>query len=191
MAWWASGGLLDGMNDLWGTIFGSRKRRDAQAHAQIVKGLDLDQATLMQFAAEFAGRQNRTWVEALVDALNRLPRPVLTFSVIGLFILAPLDPERFLKIATAFEVIPPGFWALLSIIVGFYFGGRMQLKAQDFRLKGEAVATAQKLMDVQAKLTEQFDTPLTEHAYRAALADRTKPLPNQVILEWNRRRQSS
>jgi len=29
--------------------------------------------------------------------------------------------------------LPAGYWALVTVIIGFYFGGRMQLKAQDFQ----------------------------------------------------------
>lgn len=186
----AIGGLFKPVNKMVETVFGSRKAREAQSHQETIAGLGLDEATLMQFASEFAERKNRTWWDSFVDGLNRLPRPLLTIAVIGLFVLAPADPERFLFIASAFELIPPGFYALLSVIIGFYFGGRMQLKSQDFAVKGKVAETAKEFVAAKREVAKAFaeDEPMTEKAYRAAMADRSKPLSNKVILEWKKRR---
>jgi len=110
--------------------------------------------------------------------------------VLGMFILAPANPEHFLKIATAFSVIPPGFWALMSIIVGFYFGGRMQLKSQDFQVTASTVKAAGDLVRARQDLAALFaesDEPVTEKKYQAAMKDTAIPLSNRVIEEWNRR----
>ncbi|MGH6943433.1 MAG: 3TM-type holin, partial [Geminicoccaceae bacterium] len=69
-----------------------------------------DLASLQQFAAEFHDRANRTWWDSLIDGLNRLPRPVITIGILSFFVLAPLDPERFVRIARGYEVMPDGFW---------------------------------------------------------------------------------
>ncbi|MEO1043785.1 MAG: 3TM-type holin [Pseudomonadota bacterium] len=186
------GSILGQTRNLWGTVFGDKAKREEQRHQQVIEGLDLDQATLAQFAAEFTPRSNRTWWDSLVDGLNRLPRPIMAFGVLGMFILAPIDPVRFTTIAEAYSVIPPGFWALLSIIIGFYFGGRMQLKSQDFQVKGQTAAAASLLAKSQEQLAEAFGRskePLTERAYQAALKNNEEPLSNRVILEWNRRNQ--
>ena len=191
MAWYSAvGAIFEPINRVVRTVFGSRAERDAQQHLETLEGLGLDQATLAQFAAEFGARQNRTWWDSLVDGLNRLPRPLLTFAVLALFVLAPADPERFLEIAVAYEAVPDGLWALLAIIIGFYFGGRMQIKSQDFRIKGSAVKAAEDMVKVQRDLARVFeaeDEPLTEKAYRDAMRDTSTPLSNRVIEEWNRR----
>ena len=99
-----------------------------------------DLASLQQFAAEFHGRERRTWWDSLVDGLNRLPRPLITLGILAFFVLAPLEPVRFLEVAKVYEIMPDGFWALLSVIVAFYFGGRMQLKRQDMAVNGRRLA---------------------------------------------------
>jgi Holin of 3TMs, for gene-transfer release len=75
--------------------------------------------------------------------------------VVAFFVLAPLDPLRFAQVARAYELMPDGFWALLSIIVAFYFGGRMQLKRQDTALKGSLLAVAREVLAMQRAACER------------------------------------
>ena len=42
-------------------------------------------------------------------------------------------PEGAAVAFAALALLPAGYWALVTVIIGFYFGGRMQLKAQDFQ----------------------------------------------------------
>ncbi|HEX2480144.1 MAG TPA: 3TM-type holin, partial [Geminicoccaceae bacterium] len=104
-----------------------------------------DLAALEQLAAGFEPRTERTRWDAFIDGLNRVPRPLITLGVLAFFLLAPLDPLRFAQIARAYELMPDGFWALLSIIVAFYFGGRMQLKRQDLAIRGGALEVVREL----------------------------------------------
>ena len=46
------------------------------------------------------------------------------------------DPAAFAALA----LLPAGYWALVTVIIGFYFGGRMQLKAQDFQKSVQSAA---------------------------------------------------
>ena len=73
--------------------------------------------------------------------------------------LAPLDPLRFAQVARAYELMPDGFWALLSIIVAFYFGGRMRLKRQDMAVKGGALEAAEELLAMQRAARERDQAP--------------------------------
>ena len=107
-------------------------------HVERLALSDQDLASLQQFAAEFHAREGRTWWDSLIDGLNRLPRPLITLGILAFFVLAPLEPVRFLEIAKIYALMPDGFWALLSVVVAFYFGGRMQLKRQDMTVKGGA-----------------------------------------------------
>nr|WP_170540999.1 holin family protein [Ruegeria arenilitoris] len=78
-------------------------------------------AALQQLAAETAAPG---LFGAFVDALNRLPRPLITFGALGLFVFAMVDPEAFTVRITALTLIPDPLWYLLGAIVGFYFGAR-------------------------------------------------------------------
>ena len=175
-------------------VFKENKEKQAQRHHEQTMALNQqDMASLQQYATEFIARERRTWWDSVVDGLNRLPRPMIVLGVLFFFILAPSDPVYFLQIAQAYEAMPEGFWALLSIIVAFYFGGRMQLKSQDFKIKGNAVQAAKDMVTIRREFRElaREDQPLTERTYRAALADEGRPLPNRVIQEWNRRRKQA
>lgn len=146
-----------------------------------------DLASLRQFADEFKSNRTATAWDSFVDGLNRLPRPLITLGILGLFVLAPADPVRFLQIAQAYQVMPDGFWALLSIIIAFYFGGRMQLKRQQMQIAGGALETAREIVGVRKAmrtLTEE-EEPRTERLYqRAVEAAGPGPRTNRVVEAW-------
>ncbi len=72
-----------------GRVFvGDKAAGQAQHH-------DETMTTLNQYAAEFRRLENRTWWDALVDGLNRLPRPLLALGTVGLFAHAMGDPVGF------------------------------------------------------------------------------------------------
>lgn len=110
-------GLLGGVDDLVKTIFGSRESRDSAEHEEQMSVMD-------QFAAEFMPRENRTRWDSFVDGLNRLPRPIMTFGVIGLFAYCAADPAGFAVMMQALALMPEYGWGLLAVVVGFWFGGK-------------------------------------------------------------------
>jgi hypothetical protein len=187
-------------------VFKPNAEKEAErGHAERLAVSAQDLASLQQFAAEFQPRSDRTWWDSFIDGLNRLPRPLITLGVLAFFVLAPFDPLRFAQIARAYELMPDGFWALLSIIVAFYFGGRMQLKRQDMAIKDGALAVAREVVAVQRARERdeaarasapQVDEPVrTDHEAVATLdADSSKSLSsgstreNRVIEAWKRHR---
>jgi Holin of 3TMs, for gene-transfer release len=150
-----------------------------------------DLASLEQFAAEFQPRSHRTWWDSLIDGLNRVPRPLITLAVLAFFVLAPFDPLRFAQIARAYELMPDGFWALLSIIVAFYFGGRMQLKRQDMAIKGGALEVAREVLAMQRAAHARNDERRAEPAHPEAPSEpavEQTGRTNSVIEVWKRQR---
>lgn len=125
------------------------------AEATAARDHSLDQAALEQYAAEFRALQQRSWFDALVDGLNRLVRPMITLTVLGVIPAVMLRPEQMAVAFAALALLPTGYWALVSVIIGFYFGGRMQLKAQDFeRSVQAAVSRAPKVIKSIESLRE-------------------------------------
>ena len=157
-----------------------------RGHAERMAVSAQDLASLEQFAAEFQPRSQRTWWDSFIDGLNRLPRPLITLGVLAFFVLAPFDPLRFAQIARAYELMPDGFWALLSIIVAFYFGGRMQVKRQDMTIKDGALTVAREVMAVQ-QARERDEAARAPLAPTDAAPAPDGP-PNRVIETWKRRR---
>ena len=62
-----------------------------------------------------------TWFDSLIDGLNRLVRPVMTFWVFGIL-------TGMLGIPAHLADIPPMLWNIIWTIVTFWFGSRMLFK---------------------------------------------------------------
>ncbi|SMF56089.1 Holin of 3TMs, for gene-transfer release [Alteromonadaceae bacterium Bs31] len=187
MAWWNFiGDALKGGKDVAEVFVENKENKGQRQHAEQMADVNRDLASLSQFSDEFHSRQNRTWWDSFVDGLNRLPRPLLTIAIVSFFVLAPLDPARFLEIAKAYELMPPGYWALLSIIIGFYFGGRMQLKAQDFTIKKSAVQAAKELVQIKKEFRQLDDDKESTESkiFDTAKVSAGKVLKNSVVQQW-------
>ena len=130
-------------------------------------------AALGQFAAEFGGAR-RGWFDRAIDGLNRLPRPMLAFGTLGLFVAAMAEPVWFAARMQGIALIPEPLWWLMGAIVSFYFGARHQTKTQDFQR--DMAATLVRAKEVEA-------------AVAALASDEDTPSPNDgnaALDEWRR-----
>lgn len=189
MSWFSAiTGLFRPAKELVEVFKPNAEEEAERAHAERIAVSEQDMASLQQFASEFAARQNRTWWDSTVDGLNRLPRPLITLGILAFFVLAPLDPVRFLEIAKVYEIMPDGFWALLGVVIAFYFGGRMQLKGQDMAVRGKTVEAARDLIALRKEFRElgRDEEPASERVFRRALENGGRRPPNKVIEEWKR-----
>ncbi len=137
-------------------VFSENAEKAAQRSA------DEQMALLSTYQAEFNNRTNRTLIDAIADGFNRLVRPFIVTIIISIFVIAYFSPTRFTEISLAMGSIPGGYWALLSVIISFYFGGRMQLKSQDFQLKSAQVTAVKALIETKKefrKLEMNSDEP--------------------------------
>jgi hypothetical protein len=114
---------------------------------------------LEQYASEFKSGKTG-WFNALVDGMNRLPRPVLALGTVGLFAFSMVDPVAFSVRMQGLDTIPRELWWLLGAIVSFYFGARELHYVR-----------AQKTM-ARPKVTQQLaQVPATAERDNAAVAD--------------------
>lgn len=150
---WVSG-IFSGAKDVAEVFTENAEKKGGRSHVERLADMDYDSAVLEQFSKEFHQRNNRNRWDAFVDGLNRLPRPMITIAILSFFILTPIYPEKFLEIAQAYQLMPNGYWALLSIIISFYFGGRMQIKSQDMALRQDAIVAAKQLMGLRQELQQ-------------------------------------
>ena len=88
-------------------------------------------AALRQLGAEYDD-PGLGWFDRFVNGLNRLPRPMLAFGTLGLFVYAMVDPPGFGKRMVGLNLVPEPLWWLLGAVVGFYFGAR---EAHYFRVR--------------------------------------------------------
>lgn len=91
------------------------RRMELSAEAQM--------AALRQLGEEYQ-HPALSWFDRMVNGLNRLPRPLLAFGTLGLFVYAMLDPEAFARRMVGLNAVPEPLWWLLGAIVAFYFGAR-------------------------------------------------------------------
>jgi hypothetical protein len=205
MSWWTAipvigdlvkgvGGAVTDVAHVWkeDTEAGAQRR-----HAEAMAVTEQDMATLQQFAKEFSARDTGWW-DSFVNGLNRLPRPLITFGILSMFVIAPLWPDRFVLIAQGWQLIPEGAWALLGVVIAFYFGGRMQLKSQDFALTKAQLEASKRIIAMRHKLPAPAEE---DGRFRDLATDEVlekRPLPdtrasdamavsNRVIEEWHRR----
>lgn len=124
-----------------GALFGSGNvvketaevfRVNAEAQAQ--RGASYDTAALAQMAAEFQARGQRGWFDRFMDGVNRVPRPAIVLGLLGLLVWTPIDPEGAAKTFSAWAALPTGYWALMSVVVSFYFGARYDAKNKEHAL---------------------------------------------------------
>ncbi len=162
------GGVIDSAKGLYTAIAGDRSARDSNAHSE-------QMAVYNQFAAEFRHLQGRTWWDSLIDGLNRLPRPVMTFGTLALFVWCVADPPAFIEAMGALSAVPEMLWVIFLTIVSFWFGGK--LLAKDLKFKPPSVADIKQANDLASEVR-----------YSHEMRDTEKPLTNAAILEWNKRR---
>lgn len=133
------------------------------AEKAAVREADARSESLEQFAAEFIHARPGLF-DRFVDALNRLPRPMLALGTIWLFVMAMRQPDAFIRGMEGLTLVPEPLWWLMGAIVSFYFGARHQAKGQEFQR-----AMAQSLIVAQSRRA-----PVTEVA----------PTANAALLEW-------
>jgi hypothetical protein len=189
--WGAIAGMFQPARELVEVFKTNAENQAERSHEERMELSRQDLAALEQFAAEFKSARTSTAWDSFIDGLNRLPRPLITLGILGLFVLAPADPVRFLAIAEAYQLMPDGFWALLSIIIAFYFGGRMQVTRQQMSIKGGALDAAKEIVKAKKAFRDlaEDDEPSPGKAIREP---ETTASPDQrgnaVVAAWLQRR---
>ena len=189
--WSAVTGVFRPAKELVEVFKPNAEKQAERGHQERMEISRQDLASLQQFADEFKSKRTSTAWDSFVDGLNRLPRPLITLGILGLFILAPADPIRFLEIAQAYQIMPDGFWALLSIIIAFYFGGRMQVTRQTMSIAGGALDAAKEIVNVRKAFRDlaEEEQPATERLYqKAEQTAGAEARTNRVVAAWLKRR---
>ncbi|MEQ5870229.1 carboxylesterase [Sagittula sp. NFXS13] len=179
-------GLIQALTALFGgnrnTIAEVAQVFRVNAEASDARGFDLDTAALNQFAAEFVARSQRTWWDSLVDGLNRLPRPLFTAGVFALLGWTFIDPVKMAEVFGSWAIIPTPVWALITVVVTFFFGGRAQVKDQDFqRDMAGVMASTQTFLSQRRELRALAEEPALQ---TVGGDDDTTSDPNPALADW-------
>lgn len=152
-------------------------------------------AALAQFANEFSAPR-KSGFDAVVDGINRLPRPMLAFGTIGLMIAALVDPIWFAARMQGVALVPDPLWWLMGAIVSFYFGARHQFKAQQYEASlASSLAAApnvianiealKQLAKVRTAHSDEDKTDFSESATRKKRVETPSDiLPNRALDDW-------
>jgi hypothetical protein len=118
----ALGEAAEGLAEVF--VPSATRRMELSAEAQM--------AALRQLGEEYQ-HPALSWFDRMVNGLNRLPRPLLAFGTLGLFVHAMVDPGSFATRMVGLNAVPDPLWWLLGAIVAFYFGAR---ETHYFRTRG-------------------------------------------------------
>lgn len=109
----ALGSAVQGVAEVF--VPSATRRMELSAEAQM--------AALHQLGEEY-GQPSFGLFDRVVNGLNRLPRPMLAFGTLGLFVFAMVEPQAFAQRMVGLNAVPEPLWWLLGAIVAFYFGAR-------------------------------------------------------------------
>ena len=166
---------------------GNRAEREAAEAEQML-------AALQQYGLEFQqpaqGRFDR-----FMNALNRLPRPLLVVGTLSLFVYAMAAPAGFALRMDGLALVPDPLWWLLGAIVSFYFGARelhyQRARAGAIAPRLAALATRETTQGGTTETLALAETPLLASAPRAASqkasvvkVNAADPRFNAAIEEW-------
>ena len=160
------------VTDVAEVFVGNRAARDAAEHAEFT-------AVVGQYGEEFE-RAGGSRFDALVNALNRLPRPLMVMGTLGLFVYAMAAPTGFSLRMQGLALVPEPLWWLLGAIVSFYFGAR------ELHYRREAPAAPPPPVRHLAAAETAPATP--QPISLAAEAGAAEPDFNAALEEWRRLR---
>lgn len=86
-------------------------------------------------AAGTLGLQGRpkAGFDRAMDALNRLPRPLMALGILALIAAALIDPVWFSARMDALAQVPEALWWLIGAVISLFFGARYQTTGQQFQ----------------------------------------------------------
>ena len=68
--------------------------------------------------------KGRIGYNQIIDAMNRLPRPVMALLTLAIFLVAGLNPDWFEARMQALAAVPEPMWWIIGAVITFFFGAR-------------------------------------------------------------------
>ena len=113
-----------------------------------------------------------------MDALNRLPRPLMALGTLALIAAALIDPVWFSARMDALAQMPEALWWLIGAVISLFFGARYQTQGQQFQREiiGALVPVTPVAVTTLRAATTGGDARLTLTA--------EVPAANPALTEW-------
>ena len=77
--------------------------------------------------------RRRAAYDRLLDAVNRLPRPLTVLGSLTLLASALIAPDWFAARMEALSDMPEALWWIIGAVLSLHFGGRYQHEAHEFQ----------------------------------------------------------
>lgn len=162
--------ILPSAQDITKVVFGDQTARDAS-------NAEADKAAQESFGKEFSYPlgEHRSRFDIFMDAVNRLPRPTITFALLGMFTWTCLDPPAATRAFTALALIPEMLWNIALLVVGFFFTSRMIEKMQWNKYRAPSKAQIEQAREIVAQRREApEEQPIVEQASMLGIASAVK-----------------
>ena len=143
------GGVAKPIRDIAGTFVAPKDTRALNEH-------EYKLAVLQQFQAYTTSEKGSVF-ERFVSGLNALPRPILALGSIFLVGYSIYDSERATAAYAALEIIPTELWGMLGIVVSFYMGGRLQIKALNAKERAQRIDNMEKTSNLVMSMIDRLD----------------------------------
>jgi uncharacterized glyoxalase superfamily metalloenzyme YdcJ len=155
-----------------------------------------DRTVLTEITAGFATRvadeeardgvaltpRQRSSHDRLLDAVNRLPRPLMAMGTLLLLVAAMIAPVWFADRMEALAAMPEALWWLIGAVISLYFGARFQALEQGHQR--DLVETMIRTPD-PARSATPITPWVAETGVDAALALKAAmPAENQALIDW-------
>lgn len=159
---------------------GNAAEREAAAEARLANAV-------RQLEGEFATAGGRAF-DRFVNALNRLPRPLMTMGTLGLFAYAMTEPVGFSRRMEGLALIPEPLWWLMGAIVSFYFGARELHHYRARPIAGTVLAAAGALTasDEDNGIADPRARQAAQPLLPQAAAQAVDPDHNAAVEDWRR-----
>lgn len=142
-------GLVPHVKEVLEAVIGNKKESNAATAAE-------NTAIYEAYGKEWSyAAVNRNKWDSLWDGLNRMPRPLLGLGTFLVFAIAFIDPDHAGRSFAALAKLPSEAWALLVLVVTFYFGSR-------YLEKGSALKGAMGIVERQAATAPVSGNPVVE-----------------------------
>ncbi len=116
--------------------------------------------------------------DRVMDALNRLPRPLMALGTLALIMTALIDPVWFSARMNALSQMPEALWWLIGAVISLFFGARYQTQGQQFQR--EIIGALVTPMPLQHSVLQAAGTGVDA---RLALTAQV-PASNPALSEW-------
>lgn len=124
-------------------------------HSETMASIGIDQTALegaqAMAVAEWQASAGKTGpLNAFVDFINRLPRPLMALGVIAMFAYNFYDPVSAQAAFQTLDYVPLELWSILGGIMAFYFGAREIAKSREQKNK----PNPNRIMEIASTMTQ-------------------------------------